>query len=95
VCSIRNFGASNLDHAFFNRKLTLGTTPSPTPEQIYNMDEMGLFWRCFPECIFVCSDEKEASGVKKVKGETDCFDEWQCCWHAQMQAHGNWEKCQT
>jgi hypothetical protein len=36
-----------------------------TPEQIYNMDETGLFWRCLLECTFVCSDEKAASGVKE------------------------------
>jgi hypothetical protein len=38
-----------------------------TPEQICNMDETCLFWRCLPEHTFVCSDEKAASGVKESK----------------------------
>jgi hypothetical protein len=38
-----------------------------TPEQIYNMDETGLFWRCLLERTFVCSDEKAASNVKESR----------------------------
>ncbi|XP_046386326.1 jerky protein homolog-like [Ischnura elegans] len=36
-----------------------------SPDQIYNMDETGLFWRCLPRNTFVCRDEKTASGAKE------------------------------
>lgn len=38
-----------------------------TPEQIYNMDETGLFWRCLPRSTLACSDEKSVSGGKDSK----------------------------
>lgn len=38
-----------------------------TPDQIFNMDETGLFWRCLPRNTFVTSDEAAPSGVKEAK----------------------------
>lgn len=36
-------------------------------EQIYNMDETGLFWRSLPQKTLATSDEKKPSGVKEDK----------------------------
>nr|XP_014350815.1 PREDICTED: jerky protein-like isoform X1 [Latimeria chalumnae]XP_014350816.1 PREDICTED: jerky protein-like isoform X2 [Latimeria chalumnae] len=38
-----------------------------TPEQIYNEDETGLFWRCIPRNTLVGGDETVVSGVKEAK----------------------------
>lgn len=35
-----------------------------SPEQIYNMDETGLFWRCLPRQTLVAADESTPSGTK-------------------------------
>ena len=36
-------------------------------EQIFNMDETGLFWRCLPRKTFLTSDENAPFGVKDDK----------------------------
>ena len=38
-----------------------------SPEQIFNMHEMGLFWRCHPKKTFATSDETAPFGVKDAK----------------------------
>jgi hypothetical protein len=38
-----------------------------TPDQIYNADETGLFWRCLPRDTLVCADETNPSGFKEAR----------------------------
>lgn len=38
-----------------------------SPEQVYNADETGLFWRCLPRETLVCAGEKNPSGFKESK----------------------------
>lgn len=38
-----------------------------SPEQVYNMDETGLFWRYFPRNTLATSDETAPTGVKDAK----------------------------
>lgn len=38
-----------------------------TPDQIYNADETGLFWRCLPRNTFVAPGESQPSGTKEDK----------------------------
>ncbi|XP_048474050.1 jerky protein homolog isoform X2 [Rhincodon typus] len=38
-----------------------------SPDQIYNADETGLFWRCLPESVLAGSGEASAAGFKKNK----------------------------
>uniref|UniRef100_A0A087XHE0 DDE-1 domain-containing protein n=1 Tax=Poecilia formosa TaxID=48698 RepID=A0A087XHE0_POEFO len=37
------------------------------PEQVFNMDETGLFWKRMPSCIFIMSDKAKAPGFKAQK----------------------------
>lgn len=38
-----------------------------TPQQIYNVDETGLFWKRMPSRTFISKQEKSASGFKAAK----------------------------
>lgn len=37
------------------------------PEQVFNMDETGLFWKRMPSRTFIMQDEAKASGFKAQK----------------------------
>ncbi|XP_054710962.1 tigger transposable element-derived protein 1-like [Uloborus diversus] len=37
------------------------------PEQVFNMDETGLFWKRMPSCTYLFKDEENASGFKAHK----------------------------
>ena len=37
------------------------------PEQIYNLDETGLLWKCLPQRTLLSCREKSALGFKKAK----------------------------
>lgn len=52
---------------FIEDFFALVTEENLSPEQIFNMDETGLFWRCLPRKTFVTSDESAPSGVKEAK----------------------------
>uniref|UniRef100_A0A3B3TJJ8 DDE-1 domain-containing protein n=1 Tax=Poecilia latipinna TaxID=48699 RepID=A0A3B3TJJ8_9TELE len=45
------------------------------PEQVFNMDETGLFWKRMPSCTFIMSDEAKAPGFKSQK---DCVTVIMC-----------------
>ncbi|XP_042218366.1 tigger transposable element-derived protein 1-like [Homarus americanus] len=38
-----------------------------TPEQVYNVDETGLFWKRMPATTFISTEEKSAPGFKASK----------------------------
>jgi Tc5 transposase DNA-binding domain len=46
-----------------------------TPDQVYNADESGLFWRVLPSKTLAHSGEKSASGMKisKERITFECF----------------------
>jgi hypothetical protein len=37
------------------------------PQQVFNLDKMGLFWKCMPSRTFLSLQEKRASGFKASK----------------------------
>ena len=40
------------------------------PQQVFNMDEMGLQWKKMPDCTYITREEKSAPGFRPFKG---CF----------------------
>uniref|UniRef100_UPI00358E0465 tigger transposable element-derived protein 1-like n=1 Tax=Myxine glutinosa TaxID=7769 RepID=UPI00358E0465 len=43
------------------------------PEQVFNMDETGLFWKRMPSRTFIMKDEAKAPGFKAQKDRVTCF----------------------
>jgi hypothetical protein len=37
------------------------------PEQIFNCDETGLFWKCMPNRTYITKDKKSPPGYKPMK----------------------------
>lgn len=43
------------------------------PEQVFNMDETGLFWKRTPTCTFIMKDEAKAPEFKAQKDRVTRF----------------------
>ncbi|XP_035228349.1 tigger transposable element-derived protein 1-like [Stegodyphus dumicola] len=43
------------------------------PQQIFNCDETGLFWKCMPNLTYITKDEKSVPGHKPMKDRLTLF----------------------
>ncbi|GBN11944.1 Jerky [Araneus ventricosus] len=67
ICGDRVSANAEAAEDFVNEFVSLVETEKLSPEQIYNADETGLFWRYVPRSTLATADEKDATGVKDSK----------------------------
>ncbi|GBO38310.1 Jerky [Araneus ventricosus] len=67
ICGDRASANAEAAEDFVNEFVSLVETKKLSQEQIYNVDETGLFWRYVPRSTLATADKKDATGVKDSK----------------------------